>query len=541
MLNNLLFFVGGIGLFLYGMKLMSDGLQLSAGSRLKKILKALTTNKFLGVLVGFGITTIVQSSTATTVMVVGFAKAGLMNLTQAIGVIIGANIGSTTTGLVIALNIQSIAPICIFIGAVLFLFAKKRRLRHIGMAIAGFGMLFFGIKVMSDAMGSLSDLPWVTTIFQYASNPFIGILIGIALTAIVQSSAASMGILLAAMMAGVVTDLNQAIFILYGQNIGTCLTAILASIGSSKMAKKAALMHLIYNVVGITLIVIITLLPIGFVDFIKGLSSDVSTQFVYAHVVINIIMAAALLPFSNLIIKITEAIIKGEDEEKTNTNFKYIDERLLDTPSFAVVQTCKEVERVAKLALKDFDVVEETVLKQSKKVSAQKIRKNEDAVDFLCDEIIKFLTKLTSQELEYLDVKLVASLYRVVTDIERWGRHSVNIIEAYEELASENQILSKKATEELGDIFATTKKALTKSIEMFVNDDYTSQKMSEIKALEDKVDAQTEQYKSNHIDRLNNGEYNASSGIAFVRILTCLERISDYAYDIAFSLKHKTS
>ena len=540
-LNNLIYFIGGIGLFLYGMKLMSDGLEFSTGSRLKRILELLTTNKYIGVLVGFIITAIIQSSTATTVMVVGFVNAGLMNLTQAIGVIIGANIGTTTTGLIIVLNLHTIAPICIFIGSMLFLFSKKKKYKNIGMIFAGFGMLFFGMKTMSDAMKYLSDSKFVIELFKYASSPLLGILIGFILTAVIQSSTASIGILLAAMMAGVITDLNQAIFILYGQNLGTCLTAILASLGSSKMAKKAALIHLVYNIIGISIIVLITLLPLGFVDFIKSLSGSVSTQFVYTHIIINIIMAIILLPFSKFIISITEFIIRGKDIDTSSIEFKYIDERLLETPSLSVVQSYKEVERYIKLAFLNYILAKNIVLDKSKNVEKdiEKIYENENTINLLGGKIIKHITKLNSTDLDYIDIKLLASLYRVISDVERMGNHSVNIIRAYDELKSEKEIFSEDAMKELTSMFINVEKALTKSIEIFVSGEYNVKKIAKVKKLEVEVDNQNEEYKNNHIKRLSSRKCRPLTGVIFVKILTDLERLADYACNIAYSLNYQ--
>ena len=543
LLESLIYFIGGIGLFLYGMKLMSDGLELSTGTKLKKILEILTSNKFFGVLVGFGITAIIQSSTATTVMVVGFVNAGLMNLTQAVGVIIGANIGTTTTGLMIALNLHTIAPIFIFIGAILLLFAKKKKFKHIGMAIIGFGLLFFGMKIMSDAMKPLSDLPWVIDIFRFAENPLFGIALGIVITAIVQSSTASIGILIAATMAGVVTDLNQAIFILYGQNIGTCLTAMIASMGSNKMARKAALIHFIYNIIGIIIIVIITFLPIGFIDFIKGLSDNVSTQFVYSHIIINIIMAVILLPFSKFIIKIAEMIIKGKDKEKSDIAFEYIDERLIDNPALAIVQAYKEVERNAKLTLENYILTQNIILNKSKDtgMDMKKIYKNENMINLLGGKINRYLTKLNSKDLEYIDVKLIASLYRVITDVERMGNHCMNIIKTYKELVKNNKMFSCEAIKELDSMFKNVEIGFEKSIEIFIGGEYNSKKILEVKNLEEIVDAQKEEYKNNHIERVNNGYGDSVSGIEFVQILTALERISDYTCNIVYSLHYKKS
>ena len=542
-INSLIYFACGIGLFLYGMKLMSDGLELSTGSRLKKILKFLTNNKIVGVFVGFIITAIIQSSTATTVMIVGFVNAGLLNLSQAVGVIIGANIGTTTTGLMFALNIHAIAPIFVFLGIMGMLFTKNKRIKHIGMAIAGFGILFLGMQIMSDAIKPINDLPIISELFKFTKNPFFGILIGLIITGIVQSSTASMGILLAVMSAGIITDLDQAIFILYGQNLGTCFTAIISSLNASKMARKAAMIHLVYNVIGITLCVIITILPLGFVDFIKGLSSNVSQQFVYVHIIINVFMAIVLLPFSEFIIKIVNMIIKGEDDSKEDQDLEYIDSKLLETPSFAVVQAYKEVERVTLMVLKNYNLAQDLILIGNEKGTEilKEIYESENRINILCGKIGKFLIKVNSKDLEYIDAKFIASLNKIIINIERVGNHAVNIAKAYEELNDKDKIFSKECITELISIFGNVEKALTKSIEVFKNGEHDVNKIAEIKVLEEIVDVQNEEYKNNNISRLKNNNDSVTAGVEFIKILTDLERISDYACNISYAFKYKES
>ena len=534
---------------------MSDGLELSTGSKLKRILEVLTKNKFIGVLVGIVVTTIVQSSTATVIMIVGFVRAGLMNLTQSVGVIIGANVGTTTTGLIIALNLHTIAPICIFIGALCILFSKKKKIKHIGMIVAGFGILFLGMRIMSDAMRPLSDESWVMDLFNFAENPFIGILIGFIITALIQSSTAAMGILLAAAMAGMITDINQAIFILYGQNLGTCMTVIISSIGSNKITRKAALIHLIYKTIGIILVVIVTLLPFGFVDFVRSLSSTISTQLVYAHIIINVAMAIVLLPFTKQIVQITEFLIKGEDEEKTEGLFKYIDERLLDNPSLATVQAYKEVERHVGIVFENYKLVKDVIVggdalvdlpteqgcqgRQSLQEKILIVEENERMINALSGKINKFLTKLNATDLEYADAKLVASLFRVVMYVERIGNHAVNIIKAHDELREDEENFSSEAFSELASIIDNVERALAKAIKIFMSGEYNEKKVAEVKHIEERVDRQDEQYKNNNIARINAGKCTPATGIAFSKMLTDLERIADYACSIAFSMKKR--
>ena len=536
---SLIYFAGGIGLFLYGMKLMSDGLALRAGSKLKRILEVLTRNKFLGVFVGFLITAMIQSSTATNVMIVGFVNAGLLKLSQAVGIVIGANVGTTTTGLILALNIHTIAPICIFIGAVLMLFTKNKKTKHLGMIFAGFGLLFLGLRIMSDAMRPLAEEPWMVEIFRFAENPFFGILLGFFITAILHSSTASLGILFAAMTAGVITDLNQAIFILYGQNLGNCLTPIVSSFGLSKNAQKTSLIHLVYNTIGITIIVIITLLPLGFVDFIKSLSSNVSQQLVYTHIIINVLMAIMLLPLSGLILKIVNTIIKEKEVPASDYDFEYIEERLLEDPSFAVVQTYKEIERLASIVSDNQNLVKKVVVNQSKSLEKdiKTIHNNEHIINLLSGKIQKFIVKLNSSDLEGDDIKLIASLSRVVIDLEKVANHYVNIVKSYEFLLKDKQSFSTPAIKDLNSMFTNVNESLDKAIEIFKSGKFNKNKINEVKELEMLVDEQNEEFKNNHIERSREGICNLKAGIAFIKIITDLERISDYACNVAYSVK----
>jgi len=539
--NSLIYFLGGIGLFLFGMKFMSDGLELSTGSRLKKVLELFTKNKYLGVLVGFIITTVTQSSTATTVMVVGFVNAGLLTLMQAVGVIIGANIGTTTTGLIIALNIHTIAPVCIFAGSALILFTKKKKLKHIGMVIAGFGILFLGMKVMSDAMKPLSELPQVIELFKFTANPLIGFILGFAITAITQSSTASMGIILAAMSAGIITDMNQAVFILYGLNVGSCSTTVISSLGSNKNAKKAAMLHLVYNVIGISLFVIITLLPLGFVDLIKGVTNNISNQFVYTHIIVNILMAIILLPASKIIIKVTEWIIRGKDEIKTDVDFEFIDEKSLEAPSLAVVQTYKEVERMAKMVIGNYALTKQIVLGQCEdaETDAARIYETENTVNYLRGKIKNHIIKLNAGELEYIDIKVVASLNSVIDDLERVGNHAVNIVKAYNRVSTESKAFPPEAMEELDSMMANAESALIKATDIFINGEWDQKETEKVKHLEEITDEQNERYKENQITRLNKGRCDYATGVSFINILTDLERIADHACNIAYSLYYK--
>ncbi|MCL2354439.1 MAG: Na/Pi symporter [Oscillospiraceae bacterium] len=418
------------------------------------------------------------------------------------------------------------------------------------MIIAGFGILFLGMRIMADAMRPLSEEAWIVDLFRFAENPFAGIALGFIITAIIQSSTAAMGILLAATMAGMVTDLSQTIFILYGQNLGTCMTVIISSIGSSKVTKKAAWIHLVYKTIGITIMVAITLLPLGFVSFIEGLSEDITTQLVYAHIIINVLMAVILLPFSGGIIKITEMIIRGEDEEKSDEGFEYIDKTVISNPSLATVQANQEVERYVKLVYDNFVMAKNVVVGCRDTVCGntcdtnttvsnqplQSIYKNEEFINTLSGKLNKHLTKLNSLDLEYADVKLIASLYRTVIGVERMGNHAINIVKAYEYLKDENQKFSDEAMQELDKMFENTQKALDKAIKAFERGEHNVKKILEVKKYEQLVDNQYEEYKNNHVERVNSGICDPLAGVAFVKMLTDLERIADYAFSIVYAI-----
>jgi len=351
---DIFFLLGGLGLFLYGMSLMSEGLSLVAGSKLKKLLEKLTRNKWFGAFFGFLVTAIIQSSTATTVMVLGFVDSSLMTLSQATGVIMGANAGTTLTGILFTFNIQNIAPFVIFIGTVAMLFIKRKSFKHTGMILLGFGILFLGLSLMSTAMMPLRESAFMSDLFIHTQIPLIGLLVGFVVTALIQSSTASVAILLSMVAAGIVTDLNQAIFILYGFNVGTVVTALIASINANKIAKQTAIVHVLFNVIGALIFTIITIMPLGFVSFIQSMSDSIALQLVYAHIIFNVATMLMLLPFSKYIIQMAERIIKKGSEDNNELRFKFIDRRLIKTPAIEVEHTIKEIDRMFEFVLDNF-------------------------------------------------------------------------------------------------------------------------------------------------------------------------------------------
>lgn len=413
-------------MFLFGMKLMGDGLELVAGSRLKGLLEKITSNPLLGILVGVVVTGAIQSSSATTVMVVGFLNAGLLKLEQSVYIIMGANIGTTVTSFLIGLKINAIAPVLIFIGVIFVVFIKKKFLQHLGMVIVGFGILFTGMEGMSSAMVPLREMPAFRELMVKFSNPVLGILAGAVLTAVIQSSSASVGIIQALAASGAVT-LPGVIFILFGQNIGTCATAMLASIGTNRAGKRAAMMHLMFNVIGTILFIPICLL-LHYPEFIMRLTDNPEMQISYAHIGFNIVTTVIMFPFAQLLVKLSQKLIPGKDSEYEEMRLHFLDERILGTPSIAVAQVIKEVERMAHIARNNFQLAMLTFFAPNKE-SQQLIKQNEQVMNYLNHNITSYLVKIHAMDLTEEDSRVVGNLFHVVNDLERVGDHAENILE----------------------------------------------------------------------------------------------------------------
>ena len=529
---------GGLGLFLYGMQIMGDGLELAAGNKLRKWLELLTNNRFLGVFIGAAITAIIQSSSATTVMVVSFVNAGLMNLMQAVGVIMGANIGTTITGVLISLNISKIAPIATFIGIIMMMFAKKKNTKHIGQIVAGFGILFMGMSIMSDSLKPLSSREEFMNIIAWTSNPFAGLLVGALLTAVIQSSSAFTGVLIALAIAGVV-DLQTGIFLVLGTNIGTCITAILASISANKTAKRAAVVHLLFNVFGSVIFMFIALLPIGFVSFIESLvPNDIPKQIAVTHVIFNLTTTIVLFPFANQLVSLASKAIPGEDKKQAAMRLLYLDSNILVTPPIAVLQVRKEVERMAELTLRNYKLSIDIFLNRKPDLVDEAMN-NENVLNFLNREITQYLIKINALELDYRDNKMIGSLHHVINDIERIGDHAENIVEFSQAFIDDDRIFSQYAINELEMIAADVEKNLQSAIEYFKTDKYDENVFEQIKINEEQIDEEVAMFKNNHIDRLNKNICDPVSGMLFVNMLFDLERVADHAFNIASSLMYK--
>ncbi|MDO4730663.1 MAG: Na/Pi cotransporter family protein [Clostridia bacterium] len=526
--------LGGLGLLLFGMKLMGEGLETAAGPNLRKMIEKLTTNKYMGALVGLVVTAVIQSSSATTVMVVGFVNANLMNLAQAVGVIMGANIGTTVTGLIIAINLKSIAPIAIFAGVIMICFIKKDMIRHIGQIIVGFGLLFLGMSNMETAMKPLSTMTEFTDLMVSMTNPLLGVLVGALFTALIQSSSASVGVLQALGAAGAI-GLGNAIYIVYGQNIGTCITAMLSSMGSSRTARRTAVVHLIFNVIGTALFVVFTML-FPYTQFIESLApNNIMLQISLAHSIFNIVGTAIMLPLSNWLIKIACLIVKGEDEKVETKRLAYLDERVLKTPPMAVTVCIKEIERMGGIAKKTYKKAMDSLLAYDKTGVAY-VMEHEEIIDYLNQGITGYITKINELDMSDSDIRRVSGLYRVISDIERIGDHCENIAELLQRMLDLNKRFTEEAQRDIKDLSDRVYDIFNKTMILFSRGVKDVDEIMRIARMEESIDVMTDSAKERHIKRLKNGTCSATSSTVFMDLLTNLERIADHANNIAFSL-----
>ena len=529
-LNMLIALGGGLGLFIYGMKMLGDGLENAAGNRLKRLLEILTTNRLMGVLVGAVVAAIIQSSSATTVMLVGFVNAGIMSLAQTVGVIMGANIGTTITAQLIAFNLTDIAPLAVFIGVGLIFFAKKTFWKKIGEIIAGFGILFIGIGMMSAAMAPLRDEPAFRNFLVGFKNPVWGVLAGCIFTAIIQSSSASVGILQALAMQGLI-GLDGAIYVLFGQNIGTCITVILASIGTNVNAKRTAFIHLLFNVIGTVIFMAAVQLGVPYVEWIESLSpGDTMRQIANAHTGFNIVNTLILLPLGSYLVKFAEKAIPGGEIGYDEKRLMYVDKRILETPPIAVAQIMKEVQRMADLSKSNAHTAMEAIMKKDENLIDDVYRK-EDIINYLNSEITNYLVLCNGLDLPSRDLKLVGGLFHVVNDIERIGDHAENLVEYAEYFIENNLEFSDIAVEDLEQATEKVMALLDNSIAVLNTGDKNLAK--QVEKQEEETDELLELLRERHIDRLNNQTCNPSAGVVFLDIITNLERIADHGINIS--------
>ncbi|CUP98608.1 transcriptional regulator PhoU [Turicibacter sanguinis] len=524
-INILLGLFSGLALFLFGMEFMGDGLENAAGSRLKSFFDKAITNPLKGALVGTIVTAIIQSSSATTVMVVGFVNAGLMSLYQAVGVIMGANIGTTITGQLITFKIDDYIPLFIIIGATLILFMKQEKRKEIGKIVFGFGLLFMGLSQMKDAMSPIAQ----TTFFQdliltLEGNMFLGILVGAAMTAVVQSSSASTAILLSLAATGAIS-LQVAIPILFGNNIGTCVTALLSSLNANKVAKKAAFIHLSFNLIG-TLIFLPLINILSQVVMYMG--GDIDKQIANAHTIFNIVNAIILLPFAGVFVKLANLALKDKEGEKPTIN--RLDRRFLETPAIAFEQAFQESLTMYDLAKENLTLSTNALI-DGKVTNLKKIFKNESEINRLERELSTFLVSISSHDITEVDTNRIASMIKIISDIERIGDHSKNIAELAEEVSTSKLTFTSDALEELRLMYNYTIESINSSYASYKNNN--RQKANDTMIFEENIDRLEELLRDKHIQRLSQNKCNAHSGAVFLDAISNFERIGDHSINIA--------
>lgn len=537
---NILSMAGGLGLFLFGIRTMGDGLENAAGAKLKRMLEVLTGNRFLAVLVGFVVTAIIQSSTATTVMVVGFVNAGMMSLAQAVGVIMGANIGTTVTSLLIALNFSSVAAAAVLVGVILMLASKKTVVKNLGAIFTGFGLLFLGIDMMSDSMAPLREsagfMNFIVTVSESPLRPLFGIILGIVMTAVLQSSSASVGVLQTLAMQGLV-PLKFSVFVLFGQNIGTCLTALFSTVGAKKNSKRAAVIHLLFNLIGTGIFILIALLT-PYVEWIEKLSPDPMAQIAISHIVFNIVSTVVMFPFAKVLVKLSCLLVPGKDDSESEMHCKFIDDRLLNTPPFAVMQVSKEVARMAKLARDNFETSAHALINRSDK-DLDKVMENEEIINYLNHHITSYLVKLNALDITDSDSDYIARVFHAINDIERVGDHAINLAEAAQHNIGEGLKFSDPAREELNQLCGSVVTLLERSMAAFDNQSLSDNEAKELSNLEEHIDDLTLECQDSHIFRLNRKECNTEAGMLYLNTITDFERVGDHAINIAFLARSK--
>ena len=543
-------FLGGLGMFLYGMNIMADGMQKTAGSKMSSFLGMLTNNRFLAVALGALITAIIQSSGATTVMVVGFVSAGVLNLSQAVGVIMGANIGTTITAWIVSMSQLGdafevmkpgfYAPAIIGIGALLLVFAKSQKKKTIGEILIGLGLLFIGLDFMSGSINPYTDAPIFAKAFEIlGGNPLLGMIIGALVTALLQSSSASVGILQTLAMNGIVTT-NAAIYITLGQNIGSCVTAMLSSMGGSRTAKRAAVMHLTFNVIGA-----IVFGSIGFIFFSLrpafAASNINAVQISIFHTIFNLSMTTLLFPFADVLVKISGMVVKKKTEEEpvmedaeTAATLKHLDERIFESPAFAVETAALEVVHMGQITYENVVRAIDSVLTVNSD-EVETVFKTEQTINNMEKMLTEYLIKVDNLSLTEKQKKVVNNLFYSVSDIERIGDHAENLAEQAQYMVEHGLQFSTTGMDDLKSISGSVLKSFQYAIDARQNGNMEA--VRKVSQYEDDVDSQEEELREKHIERLSAGECKASAGVVFLDIISNLERVSDHAYNLAGYVK----
>ena len=526
----LLGLLGGLALFLYGMQMMSTNLEAAAGNKMKQILERLTSNRFLGVLVGAVITALIQSSSATTVMVVGFVNSGLMTLNQAVWVIMGANIGTTITGQLIALDIGALAPLIAFIGVAILVFVKNKKLQHIAGIVAGIGVLFIGMDMMSSAMSPLRDEPQFVELMTRFSNPLLGILVGAGFTALIQSSSASVGILQALAMSGVI-DLHSAVFVLFGQNIGTCITAVLASIGTTRNAKRATAIHLLFNIIGTAIFVVISLVT-PFTDFmIRMAPGNPMAQIANVHTTFNLVTTILLLPFGTMLVKAVEKLLPDTQARVHWLEGLMASKHHLGVSTIAISQLREEIRDMMSMAVKNVDSSFQAVEQGPGEDGIKEIEDREEEIDLANVRLSKKISRVLVLDQTPKDIETLNKMYSVLGNIERIGDHAMNLAEYAQTIKEKELTFSEYAQSE----FTVMADSCSKGMELLEqaaagSRNFTLEKVQEI---EQKIDDITLKFRQNQIDRMREGHCSVEASILYSEMLTDYERIGDHMLNIA--------
>ena len=535
-LTIILSMAGGLGLFLYGMRLMSDSIEKVAGAKLRGILERLTTNRFTSIFVGVIFTAAIQSSSACTVMVVSFVNSGLMTLTQAAGVIFGANIGTTVTALLVSFKLEKAAPFILLAGVLIVMFCKKQKVTRWGEVIIGFGVLFMGLSTMSGAMAGMKDSPAVLHMFESLRSPFLAVVLGAVLTAVIQSSSVTVSIMVLLANQGLL-GMDIGLYIILGCNIGACTSAILASLNGKKDAKRAAAIHLIFNVIGTVIVFVIFMFGVRqIVDVLTiAAGNNMGRVIAYAHTSIKIFQVIIMMPFIKGIVKLTYLVVPGDDRKvgyRDSYQLKYIGEKVLLNPATAVVEAIKELDRMASLADENLNRAMNALITLDTDEIAE-VREVENNIDFLSHAITHYLVKINQTTLPIEDLKNIGALFHVVNDIERIGDHADNIADAAERRVDTGVSFTKEAQRELGELMDMVNTILRFSFEMFVKS--TEEHVEDILHLEDAIDEKERELQQKHIERLSNNECSPEAGALYSDIVSGLERVADHAVNIAFS------
>ena len=529
---------GGLGLFLFGMTVMSESIEKVAGAKLRSILEMFTTNRFTGLVVGIIFTGIIQSSSACTVMVVSFVNSGLMSLYQAAGVIYGANIGTTITSQLVSFNLSEAAPIILLAGVLTMMLGKgKQNAEKIGEVIVGFGILFMGLSGMSGAMEGMKDSPGVMQLLSSLHSPILAVLMGTVLTAIIQSSSVTVSIVLLMANEGLL-GLPISLFIILGCNIGACASALLASMTGKKDAKRAAMIHFLFNVIGTVLFYIILMVGMEYViDGIMSISGGNAGRFVAnAHTIIKIFQVIMLFPFSNAIVKLTYVLVPGDDKKvgyRDSFQLKYIGEKVVFNPAPAVVEVMKEIERMASLATENLNRAMNALITLDNE-DIEDVYEVEKNINFLNHSITNYLVKINQATLPIEDLKSIGALFHVVNDIERIGDHAENVADSAKQRIGTDVNFSKEAQRGLGEMLDMVNNLIQYSLEMFSTG--TEDHLEDIMRLEDAVDEKERELQKDHVGRLTRNECSPEAGMLFSDIVSGLERVADHATNIAFSI-----